>query len=111
MGHGRTVHTLVVGQLDPGDCVVLKTTNSTYRFWVEFPAEAVGVMSGGNLAGPTRVRLSAEGVDVSQASTLPISVGGRAHSTVLSPTGVPLRSIVTSTISSITVVPVRSVAA
>ena len=111
MGHGRSIKCLVLRELEAGDCAVVQTANSTYRFWIEFPDEAIGVLQGGNLAGPTRVRLGAEGVHVSQAALQPLCVGERAHATLLGPNGSPVRSIVTSTIASIRIVPHRRAAA
>ena len=42
MGSGRSVTCLVLSELSVGDCAILQTANSTYRFWAEFPDEAIG---------------------------------------------------------------------
>lgn len=108
---GKSIQSLFVSDLAPGDLVILRTTNSTYKFWAEFPGDGIGVMCGGALVGPTRVRLTPEGVDISESESRPLFVGDRAHTTVLGPNGAPVRSIVTSTIGSIKVVPAGLAAA
>jgi hypothetical protein len=107
----RGVPSLVLGQLRQGDRVVLKTSNSTYEFWAEFPEQAIGVLRGGTIAAPTRVRLAAENASSLDASAEPLRVGERARVVLLGPLGAPVRGFVTSTIASIVVTSHDSVAA
>ena len=110
--HGvRGVQSVLLGSLQPGDRVVLRTSNSTYEFWAEYPDQAIGVMRGGSLISPTRVRLAAETAQSLDASTQPIRVGERARVVLLGPQGAPLRGFVSSTIASIHVSGHGSVAA
>ncbi len=92
-----------MSQLHACDHVEIRTSNSTYRFWVEFPDQAIGVLFGGTLAAPTRVRLSAETAATMDAPVLPLRVGERARVVVLGPQGAPVRGFVTSTIAEIAV--------
>jgi hypothetical protein len=57
------------------------------------------------------VRLAAETAQRASSASDAISVGDRAHTTVLGPHGAPLRTLVTSTIAAITLVPSHSAAA
>lgn len=99
----RGVRALVVNELRPGDRVVVKTSNSMYEFWVEFPELAIGVIRGGTVRTPTRVRLSAENAGSLDASVEPLRVGEKARVVLLGPFGVAVRGFVTSTIASIAV--------
>ncbi|MBK6314129.1 MAG: hypothetical protein IPF53_07360 [Blastocatellia bacterium] len=98
------VTTLVIGDLAIGDCVEFRTAHSHYRFWVEFPDQAVGILFGGRLPGPTRVRLSADPATATDAPTRPIHPGEHARLVLLAPDGTAIRCIVTSTIVEIMVV-------
>jgi hypothetical protein len=100
--HGD-VTSLVISQLEPGAHVLIRTTNSVYEFWAEYPEQAVGILRGGTLACPTRVRLSAETAASMDASVQPLTVGERARVVLLGPSGNPVRGFVTSMISQIRV--------
>jgi hypothetical protein len=97
----------MLGELRAGDRVVIRTAHSMYEFWIEFSERAIGVLQGGRLAGPTRVRLTAESATSSDASVRPIRVGERARVSVLGPTGEPTRCFVTSRIVSLELDPSR----
>lgn len=98
------VTTLVIGDLAIGDCVEFRTAHSHYRFWVEFPDQAVGILFGGKLPGPTRVRLSADTVSATDAPRRPIHPGEHARIVVLAADGSALRCIVSSMIADIHVI-------
>lgn len=100
-----------LGDLAVGDCVVFRTAHSTYHFWVEFPVLGIGVISGGQVGRPTRVRLVADGVETDRLDVPTLRVGGRARVTLLGPLGEPIRCVVTSTIGSLRHLPQRSAAA
>lgn len=96
--------TLVINDLAIGDCVEFRTAHSHYRFWVEFPGQAVGILFGGKLPGPTRVRLSADSTSATDAPHRPIHPGEHARIVLLAPDGTALRCIVTSMIADIRLV-------
>jgi hypothetical protein len=93
----------VLSRLSPGDHVVVRTSNSKYEFWAEYPEQAVGIFCGGAATSPTRVRLAAETASSMDASVQPLRVGERARVVMLGPSGAPVRGLVTSTIASIVV--------
>ena len=102
MGRGA-VQSLVLSQLGAGAHLVIRTTNSSYDFWMEYPDQAIGVLRGGSTPSPTRVRLAAESAASNDASATPLRVGERARVVVLGPNGAPVRGFVTSTIARIVV--------
>jgi hypothetical protein len=102
---------ITIGDLQPGDCIELRTANSTYRFWVEFASESIGVVNGGNLVDPTRARLAAEHTVSGEAAAVPIRLGDRLMVRVLGPTGACMRRFVTSSVEAIALYPARRVAA
>lgn len=103
--------TLILGDLEAGDCVEIRTAHSLYRFWMEFPSFAVGVVTGGQLPTPTRVRLSADPATATEAPMLPLQAGDRARMVLLAPDGLAIRCIVTSRIAGIRVTRRRTWAA
>lgn len=98
------VTSIVLNSLAIGDCVEFRTVHSQYRFWLEFPEQAVGVLFGGKLPGPTRVRLSAESTSATDAPLRPIHPGEHARIVLLSPDGMAVRCFVTSKIAEIRIV-------
>jgi hypothetical protein len=100
----ESVTTLVIGDLAIGDCVEFRTAHSHYRFWVEFPEQAIGILFGGRLPGPTRVRLSADPASATDAPTRPIHPGEHARLVLLAPDGTAIRCIVTSMIAGIQII-------
>ena len=90
---------LSISRLAPGDRLLIGTTNSVYEFWAEYPEQAVGILRGGTIAYPTRVRLSAETAASMDASVQPLTIGERARVVLLGPNGNAVRGFVTSTIS------------
>ena len=94
---------VLVANVRTGGRIVLRTSNSTYEFWLEFPDESIGVIRGGSLEAPTRVRLGAENASSQDTPSQPLRVGERARVVLLGPQGAPVRGFVTSTIAAIVV--------
>jgi hypothetical protein len=81
-----------------GDCIQIRTANSRYRLWLEFPNEGIGVLEGGRFPSPLRVRVTVDGI-----ADLLIRVGSRLYVDQLGPTGTLVRRILTSHVHSVTV--------
>ena len=107
----KGVKSVVVSQLESGDLVELRTSNSVYRFWVEFADQSIGVAVGGSLRGPSRVRIAAEHATSGDAAVRPIRVHEKVQITILGPDGAPMRRFITSQIESIAVQPNHRAAA
>lgn len=108
---GKFSRSVDVAALEPGDCLQVRTSNSRYEFWLEFPALAIGVGLGGRLASPTRVRIIPEGTASKDTRARPLTIGERAQIEVLGPDGRPIRRFLTSQVSSLSVRSAREEAA
>ena len=97
----KGIQSLSIADLRAGDRLVIRTSNSTYEFWVEYPDHAIGVLRGGSTRTPTRVRVAAENASTFEAPVEPLRVGERARVVLLGPQGVAVRGFVTSTIAAI----------
>ena len=111
MKHHSKITSVQITELHPGDYLELHTANSKYQFWVEYPEQSIGILCGGILPIPTRVRLTAEDESITEPSKAPLVVGERAKTTLIDPTGQPVRCVITSSIASIVVVPNKRKAA
>jgi hypothetical protein len=98
---GKPIKIVDVGRLRPGDCVEMRTSNSYYKFWVEFPDLAIGVCVGGRLTSPTRVRLTPEGTASNDARVRPLRLGERVQIVALGPDGRPIRRFLTSQLAEV----------
>lgn len=107
----RGVNSVRVCDLDPGDKIVLKTANSVYEFWVEYPDRNIGVFRGGHGRRPMRVWLAPESASSSDGDVGALTVGDRARAIQLGPEGQPERAFVTSRIAAIGVLRSRSAVA
>ena len=99
------VENILLGELRTGDRVVIRTTHSVYEMWMEYPDRAMGVLRGGHLPSPSRVRVASEYSTSSDASSRPLRVGDRARVVVVGPDGEPTRCFVTSRIVAMAIHP------
>jgi hypothetical protein len=97
------VEMVMFDALQAGDRLVMRTTHSVYEMWMEFPDRAMGVLRGGHLPSPSRVRITAESATSSDVMQRPLRVGERARVVVVGPNREPTRCFVTSRILSIAI--------